>query len=75
MPQPKEVKSVTVSDGVRFERTGGTTAVRTVQYFVGDNGPFFFTRPVSEFSADLVNREMEQTVRHLREIGALPAGG
>jgi hypothetical protein len=75
MAQPKEVTSVTVNDGVVFKRTGGTEQVRTVQYFVGDHGPFFYTKPVSEFSAENVQRAMEDTVRQLRSIGALPAGG
>ncbi len=75
MAQPKEVTNVQVSDGVIFKRTGGTEQVRTVQYFVGDHGPFFYTRPVAEFSAESVQRAMEETVRQLRAVGGLPTGG
>ncbi len=75
MPQPKEVTSVQVSDGVIFKQTGGTELVRTVKYFVGDHGPFLYTKPIGEFSAETVQRAMEDTVRQLRSIGGLPAGG
>ncbi len=75
MAQPKEVTSVVVSDGTIFKSTGGTELVRTVRYMVGDHGPFFFTKPVSEFAPEAVTRAMEETVRQLRAFGALPAGG
>ncbi len=77
MPAPKEVTNVTVSEGTRFLPGGGTVQVRTVQYFVraadpnaAAHGPFFLTLPISEFSEEKVNREMEATVRQLRGIGA-----
>jgi hypothetical protein len=72
---PKEVKNVTVTDGVNFKRSGGTEQVRTVQYFVGDHGPFFYTKPLGEFSQEQVVRAMEETVRQVRDLGGLPAGG
>ncbi len=82
MPAPKEVTSVTVSESTRFVQGGGTVQMRTVQYFVRAadanlpaHGPFFVSLPVSEFSEDKVNREMEATVRGLRGIGASVATG
>jgi hypothetical protein len=75
MAQPKEVTSVTVTEGTQFERTGGTTQVRTATYYIGNHGPFYYTKPVGEFSTETVNRSMEETVKMLRGIGALPAGG
>ncbi len=75
MAQPREVTNVKVSDGTRFKRGGGSEQVRTVQYFVGEHGPFFITMPVGEYSAEQVNRSMEDNVRQLRAIGALPSGG
>jgi len=75
MAKPKEVTSVTVSESTVFRRAGGTDQVRTVQYFIGEQGPFFFTKPVGEFSDEAANRAMEETVKQLRAIGALPAGG
>ena len=75
MAKPKEVTSVTVSESTVFRRAGGTDLVRTVQYFVGDHGPFFFTKPIGEFSDEAANRAMEETVKQLRALGALPAGG
>ena len=46
MAYPKEVTSVKVSEGTQFDRTGRTTQVRTVTYYVGDHGPFYYTKPV-----------------------------
>jgi hypothetical protein len=70
MAQPKEVTSVQVSDDIKFEPTGGVTPVRIVTFFVGKNGPFRIEMERNRFSPEVVNREMETTVRHLREIGA-----
>jgi len=75
MAYPKEVRDVMVSEGTRFKRAGGAEQVRVVQYFIGTHGPFFYTKPVGEFSAEGVTSEMEERVRELRAIGALPSGG
>jgi hypothetical protein len=75
MAYPKEVNNVKVSEGTQFDRTGGTSQVRTVTYYVGDHGPFYYTKPVAEFTTDTVTRSMEDTVKMLRSIGALPSGG
>ncbi len=72
MPIPKEVTSVVSSDDIRFEPTGGVTPVRIVTFFVGKNGPFRIEMERNRFSPEVVQREMEKAVRHLREIGALP---
>ncbi len=74
MAAPKEVTNVTVSEGTQFKQGGGAVHVRTVTYFVGDHGPFFVTLPVAEFSDEKVQREMENTVKSLRNVGALPGG-
>ena len=75
MAYPKEVTDTTVSEGTVFKRTGGSEQVRTVTFYVGAHGPFYYTKPVGEFSADGVLRAMQEQVKQLRDIGALPAGG
>ncbi len=71
MPPPKEVTRVQVSDDIRFEPTGGVTPVRIATFFVGTHGPFRVEIERNRWSPEVVNREMEQTVRQLREIGAI----
>ncbi len=72
MPVPKEVTNVIETDDIRFEPTGGVTPVRIATYFVGPHGPYRVEMERNRYSAEVVIRDMEQTVRRLRELGALP---
>lgn len=72
---PKDVSDVHVQDAFRPERTGGTTPIKRVRFFVGTHGPFFLEYTIGEYSAERVNRDMENQVRMLREIAGPVAGG
>lgn len=71
MPPPKEVTSQRQFDDIKFLPFGGTAPVRVVEFFVGTHGPFRLEFDAGTISPEAVNRKMEETVKHLRETGAI----
>ena len=74
MAVPKEVSKQVVSDTPQFDRGGGSTTIRTVQFYVGTHGPFFYRAPLGEYSDYKAVQYMTDTITSLRRVGALPPG-
>lgn len=66
------VRITNVSDVAGIDpHTLAPNAHTKVVYMVGDHGPFTLVTPSREFTADYVNAKTQETVDHLRALGAV----
>jgi hypothetical protein len=71
MAAPIEVSRVTVSDGINIQPGQGNYPIRTVTFYVGEQGPFRLVYRTSAYSVEAVNDAMQKEVDGLRAIGAI----
>jgi lipopolysaccharide export system protein LptA len=71
MERPSEVTSVTVTDNVQMNPGQHPVRVKRVTFYVGSNGPFVKSYPITAYSDAAVIADMVKEVDTLKAIGAL----
>jgi hypothetical protein len=69
MAIPAEVKDVTVTTTVKFNRDGTTTPITRYTYFVGKHGPFYVDYPKGQDTPETVSAAMQVEVDKLKALG------
>jgi hypothetical protein len=71
MERPPEVTSVTVTDNVQMAPGQHPVRIKRVTFYVGRNGPFVKSYPITAYSDAAVIADMTAEVNTLKAIGAL----
>ena len=71
MALPKEAENVTITEDIKFERTGVVTPIRVVTFTVEHHGPFRLEIPTNQYSAEVVERLVSMEITRLRTLGVL----